>query len=91
MHIDYIRVYQPKGQLNYGCDPEGYPTNNYINQYIEAYTNPNLTVSFPNCFSSVDSLKTDLIVSFLSFLLVLGEGLRTTLAQESLGRHVLNC
>ena len=45
MHVDYIRVYQPKGSVNIGCDPEGYPTSNYINQYIEAYTNPNLTVS----------------------------------------------
>lgn len=43
MHIDYIRVYQPKDAINYGCDPQGFPTSNYINQYIEAYTNPNLT------------------------------------------------
>ncbi|KAG8807456.1 hypothetical protein FRC18_005555, partial [Serendipita sp. 400] len=43
MHVDYIRVYQPKDAINYGCDPAGFPTSNYINQYIEAYTNPNLT------------------------------------------------
>ncbi|PVF97040.1 concanavalin A-like lectin/glucanase [Serendipita vermifera] len=43
MHVDYIRVYQHKDAINYGCDPEGYPTTSYINQYIEAYTNPNLT------------------------------------------------
>jgi len=43
MHIDYIRVYQPKDAINYGCDPQGFPTSNYINQYIEAYTNPNIT------------------------------------------------
>ncbi|TDL28121.1 beta-glucan synthesis-associated protein [Rickenella mellea] len=43
MKIDYIRVYQPKGQKNIGCDPSDFPTQAYINQYIEAYTNPNLT------------------------------------------------
>ena len=45
MHVDYIRVYQPKNAINIGCDPVGFPTSNYINNYIEAYTNPNLTVS----------------------------------------------
>ncbi len=45
MHVDYIRVYQQKDSINYGCDPVGFPTSNYINQYIEAYTNPNITVS----------------------------------------------
>lgn len=48
MHIDYIRVYQPSDKVNYGCDPEGYPTSNYINQYIEAYTNPNISVRRSN-------------------------------------------
>ncbi|TFK37328.1 beta-glucan synthesis-associated protein [Crucibulum laeve] len=43
MRVDWIRVYQPKDALNYGCDPEDFPTQAYINQYIEAYTNPNLT------------------------------------------------
>lgn len=43
MHVDWIRVYQPKNAINYGCDPTGFPTSNYINTYIEAYTNPNLT------------------------------------------------
>lgn len=43
MRIDWIRVYQPKGQTNVGCDPPDYPTQEYINAYIEAYTNPNLT------------------------------------------------
>ncbi|KAJ6499293.1 beta-glucan synthesis-associated [Mycena sanguinolenta] len=41
--IDYIRVYQPKSAINIGCDPPNFPTTKYINQYIEAYTNPNLT------------------------------------------------
>ncbi|EKM61134.1 glycoside hydrolase family 16 protein [Phanerochaete carnosa HHB-10118-sp] len=43
MKIDYIRVYQDPDNINYGCDPKGFPTEAYINTYIEAYTNPNLT------------------------------------------------
>ncbi|KAG6828111.1 hypothetical protein H0H92_009161 [Tricholoma furcatifolium] len=41
--VDYIRVYQPKDAINYGCDPTDFPTADYINTYLEAYTNPNLT------------------------------------------------
>jgi len=43
MSIDYIRVYQPKDSINIGCDPPDYPTAAYIQQYLPAYTNPNLT------------------------------------------------
>lgn len=43
MRIDWIRVYQPADAMNVGCDPVGFPTASYINQYMEAYTNPNLT------------------------------------------------
>ncbi|KAF8514321.1 beta-glucan synthesis-associated protein [Hysterangium stoloniferum] len=43
MSIDWIRVYQPKGEKNIGCDPPAFPTQDYINAYIDAYTNPNLT------------------------------------------------
>lgn len=43
MSIDYIRVYQDPDALNIGCDPKDFPTAEYINTYIEAYTNPNLT------------------------------------------------
>ncbi|EPQ53587.1 glycoside hydrolase family 16 protein [Gloeophyllum trabeum ATCC 11539] len=43
MTIDWIRVYQPKDSINIGCDPQDFPTQAYINQYMEAYTNPNLT------------------------------------------------
>jgi len=43
MRIDYIRVYQPSNAINIGCDPKDFPTAAYINNYIEAYTNPNLT------------------------------------------------
>ncbi|KAH8113341.1 beta-glucan synthesis-associated [Phellopilus nigrolimitatus] len=43
MLIDYVRVYQKSGSKNIGCDPKDFPTADYINTYIEAYTNPNLT------------------------------------------------
>ncbi|CAL1695574.1 unnamed protein product [Somion occarium] len=43
MSVDYIRVYQDPAHINYGCDPEDFPTEAYIKQYIDAYTNPNLT------------------------------------------------
>lgn len=43
MRIDYIRVYQPSNAVNVGCDPKDFPTEAYINRYLEAYSNPNLT------------------------------------------------
>lgn len=43
MRVDYIRVYQHKDKINIGCDPEDFPTQAYINEYMEAYTNENLT------------------------------------------------
>ncbi|KAG8862814.1 hypothetical protein FRB96_000824 [Tulasnella sp. 330] len=41
--IDWIRVYQPAGSENIGCDPPNFPTADYINTFTEAYNNPNLT------------------------------------------------
>ncbi|KAH9476339.1 Beta-glucan synthesis-associated protein KRE6 [Psilocybe cubensis] len=43
MKIDYVRVYQRKGQTNTGCDPKDYPTADYINRHLEAYTDVNMT------------------------------------------------
>ncbi|QRW00570.1 glycoside hydrolase family 16 protein [Ceratobasidium sp. AG-Ba] len=43
MLVDYVRVYQRAGHQNVGCDPPDYPTADYINQHIVAYTNPNIT------------------------------------------------
>jgi len=43
MLVDYIRVYQDPKDINVGCEPPGYPTQDYINRHIEAYTNHNLT------------------------------------------------
>ncbi|KAI0651966.1 glycoside hydrolase family 16 protein [Trametes meyenii] len=43
MKVDYIRVYQDPDSINIGCDPPDFPTKAYIDEYIEAYTNPLLT------------------------------------------------
>ncbi|POY72512.1 hypothetical protein BMF94_4338 [Rhodotorula taiwanensis] len=42
--IDYVRVYQKSGQKNVGCDPKNYPTSDYINNHMDLYTNPNMTM-----------------------------------------------
>ena len=34
MEVDYIRVYQKKGRINVGCDPEDFPTASYIEQCV---------------------------------------------------------
>ena len=33
MRIDYVRVYQDPNAVNIGCDPPGFPTAAYIEQY----------------------------------------------------------
>ncbi|KAJ7498598.1 beta-glucan synthesis-associated [Mycena latifolia] len=43
MLIDYVRVYQRDGETNIGCNPPDYPTTDYINNHLSAYTNPNIT------------------------------------------------
>ncbi|KAG8899650.1 hypothetical protein FRB99_006518 [Tulasnella sp. 403] len=43
LKFDYIRVYQKKGQVNVGCDPDSHPTAKYIQDHINAYTNANLS------------------------------------------------
>ncbi|KAI0756923.1 glycoside hydrolase family 16 protein [Daedaleopsis nitida] len=43
IRVDWIRVYQDPDALNVGCDPPDFPTKAYIEEYMEAYTNPNLT------------------------------------------------
>ena len=34
MRIDYVRVYQDPNAINIGCDPPGFPTAAYIEQYV---------------------------------------------------------
>ncbi|KAI0651922.1 glycoside hydrolase family 16 protein [Trametes meyenii] len=43
LRVDWIRVYQDPNRINIGCDPEDFPTAEYIKAYKEAYSNPNLT------------------------------------------------
>jgi beta-glucanase (GH16 family) len=45
MRVDYLRWYQKKGETMVTCDPPGFETTKYIKKHINAYTNPNLTVS----------------------------------------------
>lgn len=42
MRLDYIRIYQNDGD-EMTCDPEGYPTTDYIENHPEPYANFNLT------------------------------------------------
>ncbi|GAA5974252.1 hypothetical protein JCM11641_003355 [Rhodosporidiobolus odoratus] len=44
LRIDYVRVYQKKGHKNVGCDPKDFPTSKYINNHLDLYSNPNMTV-----------------------------------------------
>ena len=46
MSIDWVRVYQDPDdpEADVGCDPKDMPTSDYINKYIEAYTNANFTL-----------------------------------------------
>lgn len=39
-----VRVWQKPGSPPLSCDPPNYPTAQYIQDHILAYTNPNLTV-----------------------------------------------
>ncbi|TIB38904.1 hypothetical protein E3P86_01376 [Wallemia ichthyophaga] len=43
MSVDWVRVYQPAGKRNVGCDPVEMPTASYIARHLDAYSNPNLT------------------------------------------------
>jgi len=43
MRVDYVRVYQQADQVNIGCSPDNFPTEDYINRFPEAYANPLLT------------------------------------------------
>jgi beta-glucan synthesis-associated protein KRE6 len=43
MKFDYVRVYQEKGKEKLSCDPDDYPTADYIERHIDVYNNPNIT------------------------------------------------
>lgn len=46
MSVDYIRVYQPKDGINYGCSPQDFPTADYINQYVPSLSLPQASNQF---------------------------------------------
>ncbi|KAK7205565.1 glucan synthase subunit [Myxozyma melibiosi] len=44
MYIDYVRIYQrDDGKSSITCDPDGYPTTDYISDHPKAYLNHNMT------------------------------------------------
>lgn len=43
MSIDYVRIYQPSDAISVTCDPDDYPTYDYIQNHLNVYTNPNIT------------------------------------------------
>ena len=38
MSVDYVRVYQRPEDVNTGCDPDNFPTQSYINQYVSSFS-----------------------------------------------------
>lgn len=34
LRVDWIRVYQDPNNVNIGCDPKGFPTAAYIEEYV---------------------------------------------------------
>ncbi|CCF57200.1 hypothetical protein KAFR_0C02070 [Kazachstania africana CBS 2517] len=44
MSVDYVRLYQPSNAISVTCDPDDYPTYDYIMGHPLAYNNPNLTL-----------------------------------------------
>ena len=36
MSVDYVRVYQNPDAINIGCDPDQFPTTDYINKWVSA-------------------------------------------------------
>ncbi|KRZ98302.1 uncharacterized protein AC631_05939, partial [Debaryomyces fabryi] len=43
MRIDHVRIYQPEDAINLTCDPDDYPTYDYIEAHPKAYQDNNLT------------------------------------------------
>ncbi|PVH16423.1 uncharacterized protein CXQ87_004714 [Candidozyma duobushaemuli] len=43
MRVDYVRIYQPPNSISMTCDPDGYPTTEYIENHKDAYYNNNHT------------------------------------------------
>ncbi|CCF59411.1 hypothetical protein KAFR_0G03780 [Kazachstania africana CBS 2517] len=70
MSVDYVRIYQPNDSISITCDPDDYPTYEYISDHATAYEDYNLTswsdtnytvpknILTGNCESSKYSLST---------------------------------
>lgn len=43
MRVDYVRIYQPKDSVKITCDPDDFPTADYIDAHRNVYYNVNLT------------------------------------------------
>jgi beta-glucanase (GH16 family) len=43
MRVDYLRIYQNPDNISITCDPEDYPTTEYIKKHPEPYNNPKVT------------------------------------------------
>jgi len=59
MLVDYVRVYQRVGKRNIGCSPKDYPTEDYINRNLEAYTSLSCLKSCTSSFLLTASLHVD--------------------------------
>ena len=46
MLVEYVRMYQHKGQTNIGCDPPGFPVANYIQNHLDMYSSAYPRVPF---------------------------------------------
>jgi hypothetical protein len=46
MLVDYVRVYQRKGQTNVGCSPKDFPTEDYINRHMDSYMSVSNSLTF---------------------------------------------
>lgn len=40
--VEYVRVYQPEGNVDVGCDPAGFPTAQWIDDHVQDYTPPGM-------------------------------------------------
>ena len=60
MLVEYVRVYQRKGQTNIGCDPPNFPTANYIQNHLDTYSSAYpLFLSVPRAYWLTPCRATD--------------------------------
>ncbi|EQC26684.1 hypothetical protein SDRG_15522 [Saprolegnia diclina VS20] len=62
MAVDYIRVWQDRKTMSYGCDPASHPTKEFIKAHITEYTNalnPDIAVAGGATCNSNDDCTAD--------------------------------